>query len=144
MTCSVKWASCTLLWACFHSGSWWNWTSSRITKRFHLSSLLCSLGSVCLDSFGEKDCEYHPGSMGECHDPLAMSAMGKEKRSGESFISRPHAPGGVFYSILWDFKSDVSAAWSTRPGIKMSSKLGNLHRASHFTKSFHGHFLIRT
>lgn len=69
----------SLLWACFLSGSWWNRTSSRITKRFHLSCLLCSLGSAYLDSCEEKDCEHCPGSVGECHDRLAMSAMGKEK-----------------------------------------------------------------
>lgn len=61
--------------------------------------------------------------MGESHDPLAMSAIGKGKGmvkdSSQDCTLLEVSPD----SILWDFKSDISAAWSARPRIRMSSKL---------------------
>lgn len=53
-------ASCTHLWACFYCDSWWNRTSLRRMERFNLSSFLFSIGSACLDSCVEKDCEASP------------------------------------------------------------------------------------
>lgn len=59
----------------------------------------------------EKDCEHCPGSVGECCDQLAMSAVGKEK-------------GVVKHSSHNDMLLEVSAIAFYGPLSQMYLQLG--------------------
>lgn len=60
----------------------------------------------------EKDCEHCPGSVGECRDQLAMSAMGKEKgvlKHSSHNHMLPEVSAIVFYGTLSQMYQQLGA-----------------------------------
>lgn len=71
------------------------------------------LGRACLDSFVEKDCESHPGSVGKCHDQLAMSATGEGKGAVQHSShdhKLPEVSAAAFYGALSHMYQHLGAA----------------------------------